>query len=995
MTRVSLQQWQQAKEIFTEALQLSGSAQKEFLDRACGEDAALRNEVESLLNSYQHAASFMEVPVVESAAESLLNEASQLKPGQRIKHYEIVEQIGEGGMGEVYLARDTILGRRVALKFLPGYLRSDPDRLRRFQQEARAASTLSHPNVCVIHEVGETDDGHPFITMEYIEGTTLRERMGSGSIAVNEALEISVQVAEALSAAHEAGIVHRDIKPENIMIRKDGYVKVLDFGLAKLTEHRKPAGMTMSTLLMQSSPGAVMGTAAYMSPEQARGVDVDARTDVWSLGVVIYEMIAGEPPFVGETPTDVVVAIVDREPAAIAEHLGDVPDELERIVRKALRKDQTLRYQFVKEMAIDLRALQKDLEIDRSNAPRSREIGSRQAGVRKTRAAFAATNRIRSLGMGRSKSLSFIAIAIAVLAVISITLFGLYKWKTAKSPAVVGRFQRINVTKLTTNGSAIYAAISPDGKYVSYIKSEGGKESLWLRQISTTANVEIISAKDGHYSGLMFAPDGNFIYYAYATPTDEVWQIYKVPTLGVGATPLRVNPEEGPASISRDGKRMAFVRFDRTKRADFLKVANVDGSNEQIVAARSWPERLSYDISATPAWTNNDQTLTLAMINNDTAGFYFNLYEIDLNSRAEKTISLAPLRFEQPSRITLLPDGNGIVTSGKVQGASFAQVWLLGRDGSARSITNDLSDYRDAGVTDDAAALVTIQNQTLANLFVVQNNDVRNQKQITFGLGRYFDLNWAPDNKIVYASDASGSADIFEINADGTGTRQLTSGMKRNYAPSVSPDNRYIVFHSNRSGTFQIWRMDRDGGNPVQLTNSTPECNWPTFSPDSKSVFFQHFEPGNSVSLWKVSVDGGTPSRVSPPGTALRPVVSPDGKWLGFWQNDGDANSKWRLAVMSLETEKIVNRFDVSPTVHVQWDTQLRWTPDSHGLAYVDTRAGVQNLWVQLIDGSPAKQLTSFNETDIFAYDWSRTGSLVISRGVITGDVVLIADAGK
>ena len=197
MTRVSLQQWQQAKEIFTEALQLSGTAQQEFLDRACGTDEALRTEVESLLNSYQHAASFMEVPAVESAAESLLNETSQLKPGQRIKHYEIVEPIGEGGMGEVYLARDTILGRRVALKFLPGYLRSDPDRLRRFQQEARAASTLSHPNVCVIHEVGETEDGHPFITMEYIEGTTLRERMNTRPLAVSEALEISVQDAEA------------------------------------------------------------------------------------------------------------------------------------------------------------------------------------------------------------------------------------------------------------------------------------------------------------------------------------------------------------------------------------------------------------------------------------------------------------------------------------------------------------------------------------------------------------------------------------------------------------------------------------------------------------------------------------------------------------------------------------------------------------------------------------------------------------------------------
>lgn len=1004
MTRVNLQQWQQAKEIFTQALTLSGLEQSEFLDRACGEDEALRTEVESLLNSYQHAASFMEAPAVENAAESLLNEAGQLRQGQRVKHYEIVAQIGEGGMGEVYLARDTILGRRVALKFLPGYLRSDPDRLRRFQQEARAASTLSHPNVCVIHEVGETDDGHPFITMEYIEGITLRERMNDGAMQINEALEIAVQVADALSSAHEAGIVHRDIKPENIMVRRDGYVKVLDFGLAKLTEHRKAAtGVTASTIILKSSPGAVMGTAAYMSPEQARGVDVDARTDVWSLGVVMYEMVSGQPPFAGETPTDVVLAIVDREPLAIAEHVDGMPNELERIIKKALRKDRTQRYQIVMEMAIDLRSLQKDLEIERSVTPRTHETkGSAPQGpIPTNRTALVTTQQFGDLSRdtprtGKLWRLPVLATAVVAVVILAAALFGFYKWKSLEEiPSASRHFQRINVTKLTTNGSALFASISPDGKYVAYIKSEGGKESLWLRQIGTAGNLEIIPPRAGNYGGLIFAPDGNFIYYAYANAqADDYPEIYKVPTLGAGAATVKVNREEGPAGLSNDGKRIAFVRYDRTQQADYLKVAQADGTGEQIVASRKWPDKLSYDFAATPVWTRDDQSLNLAMVKNDSSGFYFNLYEIRLVDGAEKIIPLAPLRFEQPSRVTLLSDSSGIVTSGKAQGASFAQVWLLGRDETARSITNDLSDYRDVNLTKDSSALVTVQAQTLANMFVAQKNDIRAQTQITVGLGRYFDLSWAPDKKILYASDASGDADIFETTADGTHVRQLTSGMKRNYAPDVSADNRFIVFHSNRSGTFQIWRMDRDGSNPVQLTNQTTESNWPTFSPDSKWVFFVNFGAGTDGTLWKVPVEGGTPVRVTN-GFSLRPVISPDGKWLACWHSDGQANSRWGLAVLSLETGKVEKTFRVSPTTPTQWDTQLRWTPDSRGLAYIDARAGVENLWVQPLDGGPAKQLTNFTESRIFSFDWSQDAALASSRGVITSDVVLITDVGE
>jgi serine/threonine protein kinase len=366
MSETDPQRWQRVKEIFDGALERRGAEREAFLDRACDGDTDVREEVESLLRSYEVAGSFMEAPAVAHAANDLAAE-QKLTPGQRVKHYQIVNLIGEGGMGEVYLATDTILGRRVALKLLPEFVSKDPERLRRFTQEARAASRLSHPNVCVVHEIGETEDGRPFIAMEYVEGMTLRQRMRNQAMKLGDVLDVAIQVAEGLIAAHEAGIVHRDIKPENIIIRPEGYVKILDFGLAKLTErHKSATTTTMPTLLFHSTPGVVIGTAAYMSPEQARGVAVDERTDIWGLGVVLYEMASGRAPFTGETPTDVVVAIVERDQPPISQHVEGAPAELERIVKKALRKDRNERYQIVKEMAIDLRSLDRSRSKSRN-----------------------------------------------------------------------------------------------------------------------------------------------------------------------------------------------------------------------------------------------------------------------------------------------------------------------------------------------------------------------------------------------------------------------------------------------------------------------------------------------------------------------------------------------------------------------------------------------------------------------------------------------------
>ncbi|HEY6121099.1 MAG TPA: protein kinase [Pyrinomonadaceae bacterium] len=998
MKRVSTEHWLHVKELFDAALERHKDERAQFLEDVCAGDAELKKEVESLLTSYEQSESFMESPAVESAAEALVAR-SRLTTGDRLKHYEIVSQLGEGGMGEVYLARDTVLGRQVAIKLLPDYLSSDVDRLRRFKQEARTASALNHPNVCVIHEIGEADDGRPFIAMEYVEGATLRRRMTEQSISQTEALDIAIQIADALRAAHEAGIVHRDIKPENVMVRLDGYVKILDFGLAKLTEsNRRGISGTSSTLLMNSIPGMVMGTVGYMSPEQARGVAVDRRTDVWSLGVLIYEMVSGSPPFNGTTPTDIVIAIVEKEQVPLSQQVAQVAPELERIVRKALRKDPEERYQLVKEMGIDLRSLRRDLAFDsqeRSFIP-STSSPSRSGG--EVRKASTETDRFvahRQTGnvspfVGRGRRFGLVLLLTLVLGA---GVFWFFKWMAKSELKPEQRFQRINVTKLTTNGNATMAALSPDGKYLAYVVSDAGMQSLWLRQVAITSNVQLVQPRDGRYMGVAFSPDGNFVYFAFAAndPNDQ-GAAYRIPVLGVGNTATKLDIQHGPSSISHDGKRMAFVHYDRENEADKLMIANADGSGEEEIARRKWPEHFGWGWNTSPAWTANDEALTLPVVNSDATGFFMTIFELILADKSSKIVSLSSQHFAEPGEVQLLSDGSGVMVSAEAYGASFPQIWLLSRDGSARSITNDLSDYRGLSLRADGSAFVTVQRQTLAKIWTLPKGDTEKAIGITAGTSRYFDLCWAPDGKVIYASDASGSADIYEIAAAGVfGPRQLTSDAKRNYSPAVSPDGRYIALHSNRSGIFQIWRMDRDGANPKQLTFGNSESNWPIFSRDGKWVIYQHFESGTPATLWKVPVEGGSPIKVVD-GFAIRPAVSPDGKWIAYWQNEGQTKSRWRLCVGSLETDNLLKTFEVAPTVQVQWDTLLRWGSDSRTVTYTDHRGGIDNLWGQSIDGDKPKQLTSFKEGRIFSFDWSAEGNLVLSRGEQTSDVVLISN---
>jgi serine/threonine protein kinase len=391
-----------------------------------------------------------------------------LQAGTRLGPYEVITLIGAGGMGEVWLATELRLGRRVALKLLPPDLTRNPARIVGFEQEARAASALNHPNVCTIHALGETEEGQHYIAMEYVEGETLRQRLTTSRLSVREALDIAIQVAAALAVAHAARIVHRDIKPENVMLRPDGVVKVLDFGLAKLAAAALDGTATSTELSVHTDPGTVVGTAACMSPEQARGQQVDARTDIWSLGVMLYEMVAGRSPFAGPSGSDAIAAILQNEPPPLARFEPDAPPEMQRLLTKALRKDRSQRYQTVQDLLLDLQTLREDLQAG----------SARATAITTERAASGSTPTVL-----HPRRRWPVGLAVAATVLLLGAIFGVWEWRTARSSTTraaptVPQVQR-NLRRLTFGpGLQTDVTWSPDGRFIAYAPSEVRRDPM-------------------------------------------------------------------------------------------------------------------------------------------------------------------------------------------------------------------------------------------------------------------------------------------------------------------------------------------------------------------------------------------------------------------------------------------------------------------------------------------------------------------------------------
>ncbi|HET6668873.1 MAG TPA: protein kinase [Pyrinomonadaceae bacterium] len=934
--------------------------------------------------------------------------------GTRLGRYEIRSKIGAGGMGEVYLGEDSELHRKVALKVLPSDVSSNHDRMRRFKQEATAAAALNHPNIAHIYEIGERE-GTNFIAMEFVDGLTLRQLIHERQTELPKLLRYLQHVAEGLAKAHAVGIVHRDLKPDNIMVTREGHAKILDFGLAKLIEQQTlqttTQGMSeLATAIMQphSMPGAVVGTVGYMSPEQAHGrvQEIDHRSDIFSFGCILYEAITRRKAFEGKDAIDSLNKIIREQPTPIASLNPEVPYDLQKIVRRCLAKDPDERHQSIKDVAIELKEVRRELQagagIDTTVPPPSRagstveaidSDGSRAAAASTSLSPSAPSTHQSSAeyivnGIRQHKGAAAAITAVLVLAVVGVGIWMYKAFSTSKKPersVIAPKLQ-----PLTTSGRASDAAISPDGKYVAHVKSDAGQQGLWLRQVATTSDTQIVPPSPQSYSGITFSKDGDYIYYRLGEPTLSARTLYQVPTLG-GASRKIIENVASPVTLSPDGTRLAFLRTDVPRGETALVVASADGTGERQVAVRKTPNTFT---AGGPSWSPDGKLLASEVFNYDPAGgATTTVVGVEVEGGAERQITSRTWAPGGAGQVAWLADGSGLVFIALDSTTSSNQIWhITYPDGEVRKITNDLNNYSRVRLTADSSVLVTVQTEIAAGVWVAPQADASRARQISSG--RYdgqLGVAWTPGGKIIYTSQESGLTDIWSMDEDGKNQKQLTSRARWNYFPWVTPDGRNIVFTSNRSGgTRRIWRMDTDGGNLKQLTEGQGDII-PRTSPDGRWVLFHSVRTG-TLRLWKVSIDGGEPVRLTDKLTS-NPTVSPDGSLVACWYrgDDQQPNTPTKVAIIPFAGGDPVKVFDIPSSVNIA--AGLRWTPDGRALNYVDTTGGVSNIWTLPLDGGPPKQFTDFKTDQIFWFDFSHDGKqLALSRGTQTSDVILIRD---
>jgi eukaryotic-like serine/threonine-protein kinase len=929
--------------------------------------------------------------------------------GTKLGRYEIRSVIGVGGMGEVYRASDERLGRDVAIKVLPSSISKDSDRLQRFGREAKATSSLNHPNIVTVFDIGEVEGVH-FIAMELVDGVTLREELRKDRPDLRRILRYLQQVAKALTKAHAAGIIHRDLKPDNIMITRDEYAKVLDFGLAKLVEPAGPRNGTDgtsaedATAIMQqhSIPGTIIGTSGYMSPEQASGRvnDIDQRSDIFSFGCILFEAATGEKAFPGKDTLDSLHKIVHAPTPQISNIDPGAARDLQRIVRRCLAKDPDQRYQSMREIAIELDELRKELgsvatadfdsEVGDSTAVQSSWISqtasdpdtSSRSLTNTAHADVRPTSSVKYLvtEVGTHK------VAVGAGALLALLLLGGiftgYIYYRSRTPSVETRgaaAANMKISRVTSSGKVRRAAISPDGNYIVHAVSDGGNESLWIRQTLTGSNVQIVQPAESTYWGITFSRDGNYIYYVSKEKGTGMGSLFRLPVLG-GTPVALIKDVDSSITLSPDGQQVAYIRW--ALKQSGLWIANIDGTSERKLLMEEEPERLT----GRPAWSPDGKVIACGVAHKDAGTKYGTIMAVNVDDGEKRPITQQ--RWGTLGGISWL-DGQGLVmVAAEQREGAGSQVWFISYpDGNAQPITHDLNNYSDVTVTQDSKTLVAIQSETNSNVWLAPEGDFRRMRQLTTGKGRDGRrVGWTPDGKVLYDSDVSGRLGIWSVDPQSVEPRQLVSDLEsESKDPVATPDGRYVLFDSNRSGNQHIWRVNADGSAPIQLTNTEFGEYVYTVTPDSRWVFYS--ASNGSDTVWKIPIEGGEPIRIGDLMSGLR--VAPDGARFVSWKYGIDGRA--HLAVTPEAPGSAAITYEVPKMIALS--SILEWRRDGRAIFMIGSQDRASNIWSYTLDGGKFEQVTDFPSDEIFGFSFSPDGKqLAVTRGNTTHDVVLIKD---
>jgi Tol biopolymer transport system component len=839
--------------------------------------------------------------------------------------YRTIRQLGAGGMGEVFLAHDEELGRNIAIKLLPADVAADVEQLTRLRNEARSASSLNHPNIVTIYEIGRDDSSRAFMAMEYIDGQTLRELMRGGAMPVRKALQVAAQLADGLAAAHKRGLVHRDLKPENIMITTDGVVKVLDFGLAK--------SLDLGSETNVSEPGTLVGTFGYMSPEQARAGEIDYRSDQFAFGSILYEMLTGKRAFDGASGVETLFMVVRDEAPPLSAVAPHVPAPLRWIVDRCLSKDPDDRYVATRDLARDLQYIRDHFSETGAITP-IREKDSVATRLRKRWPAAA-------------------AVLLALIGGVLVTA-----WVRRPAPRVI-----TSERYLTYSGNDYSPAVSPDGKLIAFCSSRDGVQRIWLKQVAGGGEVALTAGTDDFPR---FTPDGGSVIFIHAAPDrrapGSLWRIAVV-----GGEPRRLLDEVTSAEPSPDGAQLAFIRTvqEKGEARGALFLAGANGA---------WAHELTRsDIGAShPRWSPDGRSI--AMVISRGGRVTQAVVIVDVATGKARELS-SPANAGEVSSVVWTADGRDVIylRAESVEATVGSTAHVI-RHNVRTDETETIGWTSHNGLMLDAlkdGTLVVDVRSPRDNLREVGLNasaNVPQERWLTRGNSSDRQPAYAPDNKsVLFTSNRSGNLDLWTIATDGGAVRRITDDGAEDWDPAFTPDGKKIVWSSARSGNLEIWIANADGSDAKQISHDGVDAENPTGTPDGWIVYcsFNPARPG----LWRVRPDGTQATQIVNARTSL-PEVSPDGRYVSYLFDGRTPRAAVRVARVSDGRDT-----GISMPVPVIRRTsailgRTRWTPDGRSIAFLaQNDEGVNGIFAQ--DFAPGRD-TSTTRRALGGFDRER-----------------------